>query len=125
MIEKGVSPPPKFALARALSDLNAYLTQLDIWFRTLRDNFARVQTYSVSLTPSSVAANSTAEQSFVVTGLGVGDIVTVNKPTHTSGIGIVGARVSAADTLRITFVNITGGPITPATETYLVSAIRR
>lgn len=125
MIEKGVSPPPKFALARTLSDVNAYLTQLDIWFRTLRDNFARVRTYSASLAPSSVAANSTAEQSFVVTGLGADDIVTVNKPTHTSGLFIGGARVSAADTLRITFVNITGAPIVPATETYVVSAIRR
>ena len=133
MIEKGVSAPPRFiaaeseaAVSRAgLQPLTRYLTELDIWFRRVRDNFARVQTYAAKINVGSVAANSTDEQTFTVAGLGTKDIVIVNKPSHTSGLFIGGCRVSAVDTLAITFVNITGAPINPAAETYLITAIRR
>lgn len=125
MIEKGISPPPKFALAKSLSDLIFYLTQLDVWFRAVRDNFARVRTYAVTVDPTNVAANNTSEQTFTVAGLATTDIVTVNKPTHTAGLGIVGARVSAKDTLAITFQNTTGVGIDAPSESYYVVAIRR
>jgi hypothetical protein len=78
-----------------------------------------------ALTPSIVAANTTAEQTFTVTGLAVGDMVTINKPTAQAGLGIVGARVSAVNTLAITFSNNTASGITPtAAETYVVNVIR-
>lgn len=78
-----------------------------------------------ALTPALVAANTTAEQTFTVNGLVVGDVVTVNKPTAQAGLGIVGARVSAANTLAITFSNNTAAGITPtAAETYIVGVIR-
>jgi hypothetical protein len=77
------------------------------------------------LSPALVAVNTTAEQTFTVTGLAVGDFVTVNKPTAQAGLGIVGARVSAVNTLAITFSNNTAGTITPtAAETYIVNVIR-
>lgn len=76
--------------------------------------------YAPTLTPSSVAANTTAEQTFTVTGLIAGSPVWVNKPSNTPGIGIVGARVSAANTLAINFLNTTGASITPASEAYTV-----
>ena len=80
---------------------------------------------TASLTPAQVAANTTAEQTFTVTGLAVGDVVFVNKPTAQAGLGIVGARVSAANTLAITFVNATASPITPtAAETYRIGGMR-
>jgi hypothetical protein len=78
--------------------------------------------YSVALTPAAVAANTTAEQGFTVTGLTAQQIVWVNKPTATTGLGIAGCRVSAANTLGITFVNVTGAAITPPAETYLIAA---
>jgi hypothetical protein len=79
----------------------------------------------VSLSPSAVSANTTAEQTFTVTGLQVGDVVNVNKPTAQAGLGIVGARVSAANTLAITFSNNTAGSITPtASEVYVVNVVR-
>jgi hypothetical protein len=79
----------------------------------------------VALTPSIVAANTSAEQTFTVTGLAVGDFVTVNKPTAQAGLGIVGCRVSAANTLAITFGNFTGSGITPtAAEVYMLNLIR-
>lgn len=77
--------------------------------------------YSQTLTPTSVAANTTAEQTFVVTGVVAGSVVTVNKPTTQAGLGIVGARVSSANNIAITFCNATATTITPAVETYLVA----
>lgn len=79
---------------------------------------------TATLTPSSVAATSTAEQDFTVIGLKAGDAVFVNKPTHQSGLGIVGFRVKADDTLSITYHNSTGIPITPtAAEDYTIGVI--
>ena len=76
--------------------------------------------YSQSITPGAVAANTTAEQTFTVTGLVAGSPVWINKPSFTTGISIVGVRVSAANTLAITFSNGTASSITPPAETYLV-----
>jgi len=82
---------------------------------------APVVIYSPTLTPTSVAANTTAEQTFTVTGLIAGSPVWVNKPTAQAGLGIVGARVSAASTLAINFLNTTAGTLTPtAAEVYTV-----
>jgi hypothetical protein len=78
-----------------------------------------------TLSPAEVAINTSAEQTFTVKGLKVGDLVSVNKPTAQAGLGIVGARVSAADTLAITFANVTGGAITPtASQVYLINVVR-
>ena len=74
--------------------------------------------YYQALTPVAVAANTTAEQTFTVTGLVASSQVAVNKPTVTTGLAIVGARVSAANTLAITYQNVTASPITPPAETY-------
>jgi len=76
--------------------------------------------YSQTFAPVSVAANTTAEQTFTVTGLVVGSAVWINKPSWQTGLGIVGCRVSAANTLAITFANLTSAAIVPNSETYLV-----
>lgn len=82
----------------------------------------RLERYGPSLSPASVAANTTAEQTFTVTGLKTTDVVvSVNKPTAQAGLGIVGWRVSAADTLAIVFSNNTAAAIVPtAAQTYEV-----
>lgn len=77
-----------------------------------------------TLTPASVGANTTAEQDFTVAGLTTADKVFVNGPAPTAGTGIAGARVKADDTLSITFVNATGGALTPAAGVYHILAIR-
>ncbi len=89
-------------------------------------NIQKVGLFSLALTPVAVAANETAEQTFSATGIGllVSDYVAVNKPTAQAGLGIVGVRVSAADTLAITYANVTASPITPTAETYLVKVDR-
>jgi len=80
---------------------------------------------AVTLSPSQVSANTTAEQTFTVPGLQTTDMVSVQKPTAQAGLGIVGARVSAPNTLAITFVNVTESGITPtASQTYIVRVTR-
>ena len=84
-------------------------------------NVAALGVVSVTLSPAQVAANTTAEQTFTVPGLKVGDFVDVNKPTAQAGLGLAAVRVSAANTLAITFSNNTASPITPtASEVYSV-----
>lgn len=81
--------------------------------------------YTPTLSPAQVNANTAVEQTFTVTGLLADDtVITVSKPTAQSGIGIVGWRVSAANTLAITFANVTAGNITPtASEVYKVVVV--
>lgn len=81
---------------------------------------APLKLYSSALIPVSVAANTTAEQTFTVTGLIAGTPVWVNKPSSQLGLGIVGVRVSAINTLAINYGNSTAAAITPAAETYII-----
>src|SRR3990167_8704929 len=87
------------------------------------NNEAPMTKFEVSLSPSAVGVSASTEQSFTVTGLVNPSVVYVTKPSFTSGIGIVNCRVSAADTLGITFCNPTAASITPPTETYIVAAV--
>jgi hypothetical protein len=77
-----------------------------------------------TLTPASVAANTTAEQTFTVNGLQVGDSVDVNKASHQVGLSIGNVRVSAANTLAIQYVNTSGAAIVPTSEQYIVGFSR-
>lgn len=87
------------------------------------NGMAEVRT--ATLSPASVAANTTAEQTFTVNGLRVSQAVFVNKPTAQAGLGIVGARVTAADTIGITFSNNTAAAIVPtASQVYTIVAFR-
>jgi len=83
-------------------------------------NEDRFGVMTISLDVASVAINTSAEQTFTIPGLKVGDYVAVNKPSLTAGLGVTNARVSAANTLALTFTNATGGALDPAAETYTV-----
>jgi len=74
-----------------------------------------------TLTTASVAANTTAEQTFTVTGLAAGTEVWVTKPSITNNLVIAGARVSALNTLAINFANNSSATITPPSEVYTIS----
>ncbi len=89
-------------------------------------NIQKVGIFSIALTPTSVAANTTVEETFAATGIGllVTDNVDVSKPSFQAGLGIVNARVSAVDTLAITYINATASPIVPTAETYQVNVLR-
>lgn len=78
-----------------------------------------------ALTPTIVNTVTAPEQTFTVNGLLATDLVVVMKPTAQAGLGIAGARVSAANTLAITYVNPTAGNITPTAETYTILVVRQ
>ena len=79
---------------------------------------------SASLTPAEVATITAAEQTFTIPNLKVGDFVIVNPPSITTGVTLATARVSAANTLAITFVNPTAGGLTPPAGTYVITVLR-
>ena len=88
------------------------------WFGKIASSVFEVQKYDVTFNPSSVSANTTSEQNVTVSGVASNDLVFTIKPTHTTGLGIVNTRVSAQDTVSITFMNATGSPIDPPSESY-------
>lgn len=84
-----------------------------------RGNVINAVIFSTSLTPTAVAANTTAEQSFTILGLAVGDFINGNSAAaQTTGIVLGSMRVTAANTVTIQFGNFTGGSLTPTSGTY-------
>jgi len=84
----------------------------------------RILVLTASLTPSAVATVTTAEQTFTVPGLHVGDYVLVIPPARTVNASMTYAYVSARDTLAICFVNPTAGSVTPTAGTYTILVFR-
>ncbi len=82
----------------------------------------QVRLYSQAINPASVAANTVASEDFTVTGLTTADKVIVNPGVNT--IGIAGYYVSAANTLRVIFVNPTASAIDAASSTWTILAFR-
>ncbi|HEV2100240.1 MAG TPA: hypothetical protein VGR45_15125 [Stellaceae bacterium] len=75
--------------------------------------------YTASLSPASVAASTTVEQTFAIPGVQMGMVIAVNKPTVQAGLLVTGARVVSAGNVGVTFANVTGSAITPtAAQTY-------
>lgn len=77
-----------------------------------------------SITAASVGANTTAEQTFTVPGLKLGDHVVVNPPGVTTGVLLVNARVSAANTIALQYMNTTGGGVVPLTGDHYILVTR-
>lgn len=97
------------------------------WYTTIgtdRQEVLRGATYSQSLTPTAVAANSESIQTFTISGLIVPYAVQVSPPSSMSGLGIMWTRVSASNTLEICFRNFTAGSLTPPTGTWRIMAAR-
>lgn len=74
---------------------------------------------------AAITASTSVERTYTLVGVRLGDVITVNKPTLTAGVGIVNARASATDQIAITFGNFTAGtPSLPASEVYYVQIDR-
>lgn len=76
--------------------------------------------YVLTITPASVAANTSAEQTFTLTGATVKDAVFVSGPSITAGLLLGECRISAADTIAINWGNLTAGGLTPPAGDYFV-----
>ena len=86
---------------------------------------SQIRIFTPVLNPDTVSAASTAEEEYAVNGLSTDDTVIVNKPSHTSGCGIVNAVVSADDTLALTWMNADVAlDCDPPSELYSIIAIR-
>lgn len=83
---------------------------------------------TVKLTPVSTATITTAEQSFTVPGLQVGDQVSdlslISGAFPNTLLTIANIRISAANTLTIAFTNTTAGPLSYPTGTYYIEINR-
>jgi len=79
---------------------------------------------SLTLTPASVATIVAAKQTFTVAGLKVGDQVVILSNPITNAVALVQGEVSAADTLRLMFVNPTAGALVPTSGTYTFLVIK-
>lgn len=78
-------------------------------------------------TQAQVSANTTVARNFTIAGLKAGTHypLAVFKPTEQAGLAIASQRVSADNTLTITYENNTAAAITPtAGETYAVAVVR-
>lgn len=88
-------------------------------------NVSLTMVLNTTLSPTSVANATSAEQTFTVGGIKVGDFVYATKPTTQAGLVIGNVRVSANNTLAIAFGNLTAATITPtASEVYTVFVAR-
>lgn len=84
-----------------------------------RGNILYTKQFATVLTPASVAANTTAEQSFTIQGLQVGDYLNCQcAGAQTAGISVANVRVTGPNTAAIAFNNSTGGALVPASTTY-------
>lgn len=75
---------------------------------------------SPTLTPVSTAPTTSAEQTFTVQGLTTDMYVGVNLPSATAYLGVAGVRVSAANTLAVTFTNQSSAGLTSASGIHKV-----
>lgn len=84
----------------------------------------QIKVYTQTITPASVAANLCAEQTFTVTGLTTSDKIAYNPAATGNATSAGQVRVSAADTLAVTYCNPTAGALTPGAGTAEIVAIR-
>lgn len=97
---------------------------------TIGGNVLAMGVFTISIDVASVAANTSAEQTFTAPGVRPGDAVFVNPPgvgaaLLNAGLGVTGARVTAADTIGLRFTNSTAGPLDPsAAVAYTVLVVR-
>jgi hypothetical protein len=97
---------------------------------TIGGNILAAGVFTISIDVASVAANISAEQTFTAPGVLLGDMVFVNTPsvgtaTLNAGLGVTGARVTAANTIGLRFMNSTAGALDPsAAAAYTVFVVR-
>lgn len=86
---------------------------------TIGGNVQAIGVFNININVASVAANISAEQTFTAPGVLPGDLVFVNTPgigtaLLNAGLGVTGARVTAANTIGLRFSNNTAGALDPS-----------
>lgn len=84
-----------------------------------------LKVFDNTLTPTGTAATTCAEQTFTVAGLETTDyLLAVVPPSQVAGVSPASYRISAKDTLAITFCNPTAATVTAAAGNYKIIAFR-
>lgn len=80
---------------------------------------------SQTLSPASLAALATIENTLTVTGAAVGDIVVASPRTGLqSGLANAWNRVSAANTIKIAIQNCTAGALVPTSQVWDIRILK-
>lgn len=86
--------------------------------------FKSILSAAAALDFPSIAAGGQAESTISVTGAAVGDTVHLGTPAGLESGLAVTARVTAADTVTVRAVNVTGSAIDPASGTYRAVVVK-
>lgn len=74
---------------------------------------------TATLNPSEVPAASVATETFTVSGLRLNQMIpVVHAPSLEAGLTLISSRITADDTLELTFQNNTGAGINPASQSF-------
>lgn len=87
-------------------------------------NIIAMGVLQVSVDIANTPTITTAETDVTVPGIKVGDFVFVNKPSHSTGLGIVNARVKSDGVISIQTLNPTVAAINPSAETFTILWVR-
>jgi hypothetical protein len=85
---------------------------------TSETKLTQLRVISASLTPASVATITVAAQTLALSGVAVGDFVVCIANPIANAVGIVGVTANGANSISVSFVNPTGGALTPTAGTY-------
>jgi len=92
-----------------------------------RGNIITTVVLQATLTPVSVAGNTTAEQNFTIQGLLAGDQVSALQLLSAypnTDVSVVNMRVPSNNTLTVAYQNGTGGALTPPPGNYYIEVNR-
>jgi len=126
-------------ITNAIADKNGTINYAwQEWLLDLTKIQKEIITFKTDIDPANVIAATTVAQAFTVTTvvdddgntvtlpsgfslMEVGDIVLrVEKPTLSTGLGVLGGRVTAQNQITIEFTNPSGGAVNAGSETYTI-----
>lgn len=87
-------------------------------------NIASINFVQATVDLGSVAANTSEEETFTLTGVKVGDFISVQKENLTAGIILGSARVETENTVTVEVINTTASAVDASSATMRVLVIR-
>ena len=90
----------------------------------ISSNILGMKIINATVDLGSVAANTSEEETFTLSGVKIGDFVIVQSDDLEAGIILGSARVEAADTVTVEVINTTGSAVDAASSTMKVLVAR-
>src|SRR5512134_1485931 len=86
----------------------------------LTSNITQMGIVTITYDPANIATVDVDEDTVTVPGLKVGDFVALARTVHVNDVGICDCRVSADNTLSVTWVNPSAGGVDQTSATFLL-----